>query len=521
MIFDNFFEVLAGQSPFTVSIRQINAKLPILATFLVALAAPCVGRTDAAEATAPAQSATPPALTTPTRSTPLSASQIGATPINGPAIDTSLAGFTGWTKPAWLSDLSLGVKESYDDNVLRVSGMGLPIESSWVNVVSLKLGLNLTRILPVDPGAIQVFSLIYQPDRATYSQASSEDFTAHRVNATLKAKSGNITFSLDDAFLFNDGSKFAPTYALNQLPGAAGNQNDKYRNSLAHAAPRERRNQFQDRYTAFLQYDTRYLFFRPISALNLIDMKTYLFNTSLAPYEGYQDYVERYDVNVGADMGLKVTPNWAITLGYRDGYQYQQQYALAINSDQHFSSNHYQRLLFGLEGKLDWLNVKLAAGPDFRDFNPDTPISDLHTTRFYGEAAVIANLSHNQSLTLNYKDYIFVSSTGLVPYEEYTYSLLYHLSATRQLGIDLGAKLFEHNYTLGDDLAGSAPSMREDLDEEGLAGVTFAFTPHLIASLTYNFDDGRNALGTLAAKYAPAYRNFEEGVFAGGVQYRF
>jgi hypothetical protein len=480
-----------------------------------------VGRADDASATGPVPTSPSPALATPTRSTPLSASQTSATPVNSPETDTSSAGFTGWTKPAWLSDLSFGVKESYDDNVFRVSGNGLPTESSWVDVLSLKLGFNLSSWVDADPGTIQTFSLIYQPDRVIYNQASSENFTAHRVNAVLKGKSGNLTFSLDDAFLYNDGNKLAPTYALNQLSGADANQNDKYRNSLAHAPARERRNQYQDRYTAFLQYDTKYAFIRPISALNFINMDTYLFNNSLAPYKGYQDYVDRYDINVGADLGLKVAPNWALTIGYRDGYQYQQQFSEAINTDQHYSSNHYQRLLFGLEGRLDWLVVKLAAGPDFRDFNPNTPISDLHTTRYYGEAAVTANFAQNQSLTLNYKDYVFVSSTGLVPYEEYTYSLIYHWSATRKLGVDVGAKLFEHNYTLGNDEAGSAPSLRLDYDYEGLGGVTYAVTPHLIASLTYNLDEGRNGLSSLPAKYEPSYRDFEEGVFAAGLQYRF
>jgi hypothetical protein len=502
-------------------------RIPVL--IFLAAASPALTSVSRADGDTPASPApassgpatTAPVLTTPTRSTPVSASQTSATPIIGTATDTSVAGFTGWAKPAWLTDLSFGVKESYDDNLLRVSGNGLPTESSWVDVLSLKLGFDLSSWVAADPGTIQTFSLIYQPDRAIYNQASSENFTAHRVNTTLKGRSGDLSFSFDDAFLYNDGNKLAPIYALNQLSNADANQNDKYRNSLAHAPARERRNQDQDRYTAFLQYDTTHFFLRAISALNYINMNTYLFNNSLAPYKGYQDWIDRYDVNVGADLGFKLAPNWALTLGYRDGYQFQQQFSEAINSDQHESSNHYQRLLFGLEGKLDWLTVKLDAGPDFRDFNPNTPISDLHTTRFYGEAAVTANFAQNQSLTLNYKDYVFVSSTGLVPYEEYTYSLVYHWSATRQLGFDLGAKLFEHNYTLGNDVAGSAPSLRLDFDYEGLAGVTYAITPHLIASLTFNYDEGRNGLDSLPAKYAPSYRDFEEGVFAAGLQYRF
>jgi len=462
-----------------------------------------------------------PALATPTRSTPLSASQTSATPNSGPVTDTSLPGITGWTKPSWLSDLSFGAKVSYDDNLLRVSGNGLPSESSWVDVLSLKLGFDLSSWLAAAPGTIQRFSVVYQTDRAIYNEAPDESFTAHRVNTTLRGKSGDVTFSFDDAFLYNDGNKLAPTYALNQLSNAEANQNDKYRNSLAHAPARERRNQYQDRYTAFVQYDTRFVFFRPISSLNYINMDTYLFNTSLAPYKGYQDYVSRYDVNAGGDLGFKVGPDWVITVGYRDGYQFQQQYSESINSDQHYSSNHYQRLLLGLEGKLDWLTVKVTAGPDFRDFNPSTPISDLHTTRFYGEAAVVANISNSQTLSVNFKDYVFVSSTGLVPYEEFTYSLVYHWSATQKLGIDLGAKMFEHNYTLGNDVAGSAPSLRLDYDYEGISGVTYAITPHLIGSLTFNYDEGRNGLSSLPAKYAPSYRSFEDGVFSAGLQYRF
>jgi len=100
-------------------------------------------------------------------------------------------------------------------------------------------------------------------------------------------------------------------------------------------------------------------------------------------------------------------------------------------------------VLAGLEGKpAGWLSVKLAAGPDFRDFNPSAPISDLHTTRFYGEATATATLPENQSLTFNFKQWVFVSSTGLVPYDDITYSLAYHWNATRQLGFDLRRQVF-------------------------------------------------------------------------------
>jgi len=423
---------------------------------------------------------------------------------------------------AWLTDLSLAVKESYDDNVLVVSGLGMPEQSAWVNTVSFKLGVDFAPLLAKSDG-VQTLSLVYQPDKVTFAGDSAENYTAHRLNEGLKGKLGSLSYSLDNAFVYVDGNKLAETYAANQLSGAAANQNDKYRNNFSHTLARERRNQDQDRSAATVRWDTKAGFFvRPIASLTYYNMNTYLFNTSKAPYLGYQDYPDRWDVNGGADLGYQLTPNLALTLGYRDGDQHQDQYALAINSDQHFSSNHYQRALLGLEGSLSsWLNVKLSAGPDFRDYNPDTPISDLHTTRFYGEALATATLSNTQSLTFSFKQWLFVSSTGLVPYDDIAYSLVYHLNVTKKLGLDLGAKYLEANYTLGNDLAGSAPSLRDDLDYQGSVGLSYALARHLTGTVGYAYDKGLNGLTSLPANYQPNYRDFEHAVASVGLKYSF
>jgi hypothetical protein len=426
-----------------------------------------------------------------------------------------------WTKPAWLSDLSFAVKESYDDNVFGVSGLGLPVQSSWVNAVSANVGVNLVPLLG-DQKNFSTLSLSYNPERFTFASVSSQDYTAHRVNGALKAKAGNVTFSLVNSFLYNDGNKLAPTYALNQLSGAAGNQNDKYRNNFAHALARERLNQEQDRYTASVQFDEGSLFVRPISQLTYYDLNTYLFNTSVAPYKGYQDYVGRYDFNAGVDLGYYIVPGLAFTVGYRDGHQEQEQFALAINSDQHFSTSNYQRALFGLEGKLaPWLTLKAAAGPDFRDYNPDTPISNLHTTRYYGEGTATATLPDNQSLTIGYKQWLFVSSTGLVPYVDSSISAAYHWSATKQLGIDLGVKYLESNYRLGNDTAGSAPSERDDIEEDASAGISYAVTKQFVLSVADTYDKAYNGFGALPATLFPAYRDFTHNVVTFGAQYKF
>jgi hypothetical protein len=425
-----------------------------------------------------------------------------------------------WTKPAWLSDLAFGVKESYDDNVLGVSGNGLPVASSWVSSASAKIGINFLPL--IDDKDITALSLTYNPEIFNYANASAEDYIAHRVNFVIKGKADGAAYNFDDAFLYNDGNKVAPTYALNQLAGAAGNQNDKYRNNYAHSVARERRNQIQDRYNAWIKINDGSFFIRPISSLTYYNLNTDVFNTSVAPYKGYQDYVDRWDINGGADLGYDIVPNLSLSLGYRAGYQHQDQFTLALNSDQHYASNHYQRALLNLDGKItSWLTAKLSAGPDFRDYNPSTPISDHHTTRYYGEASVVATIPDGQSFTLAYKQWEFVSSTGLVPYDDESLSLIYHWNVTQQVGLDLGARYLEANYTLGNDVAGSAPSLRDDVDEGVSAGLTYNVTKQFVLSVTFTHDKGTNNLDGLPATLFPSYRDFTHNVTTFGATYKF
>ena len=207
--------------------------------------------------------------------------------------------------------------------------------------------------------------------------APSQSYDAHKIGDTIKGQAGDFSFSLDNAFLYNDGNHQAPIYALNQISGAGANQFDQYRNVYAHAVARERLAQTQDRATVLLQYDWDKFFVRPVASLLDYNLMTDWHNTKNSPWMGYQNYVDRYDVNGGVDLGYKLTPKLAATLGYRYGSQYQQQFPAAITSDNHYSSSDYQRVLLGLEGKpWNWLNVKLAGGPDFRSYNSLAPVND-------------------------------------------------------------------------------------------------------------------------------------------------
>jgi len=421
----------------------------------------------------------------------------------------------GWQKPAWLTDLSAGVKESYDDNVLLVADKdpGMNPQSSWITTVSPKVGFNFAPLLGTQK-TLQTLSLVYAPDFAIYHDASSESYNAHKLANVIKGKTGDFSFALDNAFLFNDGDSTAPIYALS--PASA---NDKNRSAYATAAPRERRKQIQDRATIVLQYDVDQFFIRPTASLTYYDLMTDWHKSSGA-YTGYQDYEDRADVNGGLDLGYKVTKDLAVTVGYRYGHQYQQAFPNAIdtttfNHQQAQSSSDYQRLLLGLEGKpWKWLTVKVAGGPDFRDYNSAAPMNDHRPVNYYGEASMTAILTPNQSLSLTYKHWQWVASTGKYSYYDSSYALAYHWNATKQLGLDLAAKYADSDYASATD----NQYLRDDAMYSLSAGVSYAFTPHFSTSLGYTCNLGRNQQDN--ATFEP-YREFDQNVVSLSAQYKF
>ena len=330
---------------------------------------------------------------------------------------------------------------------------------------------------------------------------------------------GDFSFSLDNAFLYNDGNRTAPIYAESQAPG--GNTNDRFRNFYAQAVPRERRNQIQNRGVVALQYRFGQFFVRPMASTIYYDLNTVFRNASVAPNIGYQNWPDRYDANVGVDGGYQLTPSLAVLAGYRYGHQYQQQFPVTISGDRHFSSSDYQRALIGMEGNpWTWLTLKISAGPDFRYYNSLAPVNDRHAIFPFAEASATANIAKNQTLVFYTKEWQWVASTGLVPYYDSTYTLNYHWQATPQWGFDLGGKVLRANFSSGNDLAGTAPSLRNDIQYTVGFGVTYNFTSMWSANVSYNHDIGRN-LDDLAPQYAPSYRNFNHNLVSLGVQCKF
>jgi hypothetical protein len=393
-------------------------------------------------------------------------------------------------KPPWLKDLSLGIKEGYDNNVF-LSGVdqkylppaytvppggvaALKDLWSWVTSLSPKLGVSFIPLLG-DQKLLQTLSFEYAPEFVFYHDQQSESYDAHRFATAIKGKANAFSFGLDDTFTYVDGSNIAPTY-----PGG-------FVTAYNIGAPRERREQIQDRAGLFFQYDLDKWFVRPTASLLYYDLMTKLLNIA-----GYQNYVDRYDVNGGPDFGYKIDPHLAVTVGYRYGHQYQQQFSFSPYS----SSSDYQRALLGLEGKpWQWLELKIQGGPDFRNYDPDTathitPVNNRHMITYYGDASLTAKISPKDVLTFRYKQWQWVSSVGKVPYFDSTYDLNYHRKLTGKLGLDLRGRLLTANYNSGNLVPSS---QRNDWQYTVSAALNYAFDAHASLTLAYALDLGRNA----------------------------
>jgi hypothetical protein len=398
-------------------------------------------------------------------------------------------------RPAWLTEASLTVKESYDDNVF-LAGANVPDtvqsgfvaavkgKTSWVTGATPKIDVNFAPLLG-DQKTLQVLSLAYAPDFVWYQNQNSESYNAQRASAMIKAKSDAWALTAEDSFGYVDGSKLGPVYPGNLL------------SAFATVAARDRREQIQDRANFALQLDRGNWFFRPAAALIYCNWMTEKLNPELATTPvGYQNYADRYDLNGGADGGYKITPTLAATLGYRYGYEGQEQYAFSPYS----SPNSYQRVLLGLEGSpWHWLDLKIVGGPDFRDYAGDTathitPLDNLHPITYYGEAQLTAKFTAADSLTFRYKQWQWLSTLGKVPYFDSTYDLSYHRKLTSRLGFDLGGRLLSWDFTEGN----LANCNRKDLEYAAIVGLGYAINTHISVNLGYEYDWGRNAAEDVA-----------------------
>lgn len=382
-------------------------------------------------------------------------------------------------KPAWLAEASVSFRETYDTNVF-LSGvpdallvaatpppggtLARPERDSFVTTASARVGFDLRPLLG-SPATLQTGSLTYSTDLSRFHSASSEDHSIHRLGLTLKGKLDSLSWTFDQTLTRVFGDDVAPLY-----PGACVS-------AYGTAVLRERRDQWQERAKLSAQYDSAAWFARPLASLLAYDLRTGFHNIA-----GYQNYVDRHDLAGGADLGVKnIVPASALVLGLRAGRQEQSRAPFVLQD----SSNTYQRVLVGLEGKpLPWLNASFLLGPDFRSYSDRAPLANRRNIEFYGESAFTATLGGGHVLSLKSKHFQWVSSTGRVPYFESCFDLTDRFPLTKRLSVEAGLRFIRSDYR-------PAANRVDDLYTLTLSA-TQTLTPRLSLAAGYTLDLARN-----------------------------
>ena len=411
-------------------------------------------------------------------------------PKEAKAIPAILAS-NGSLKPDWLSEASINLKEGYDSNVYLVDHGSNTGVSSWFTSVTPKVALNMIPFLGLNKGdeTVKTFSLSYAPEIVQYYDAPREDNTAHRFALKAAGKIDNFSYGLDEAFTYVDGDSQSWT----NVPGGQVG-------TPALIASRERRDQFQDRIKGFVRYDKGDWFLRPTSSFQWWDLHTAQGDTTT----GYINYVDRYDVCGGIDVGYKPTKTYDLYLGYRYGRQFQ-----GVENSGFRASNDYQRLLVGIEGKpVKWLTLDLQAGPDFRSYDmPNAPMNqNLPKTIPFYDASATVDMTADDALLLRAKRFGWVSQLGITAYTDQTYCVTYRRKITDKLSGTLGFQALDSDFAY---LAG-----RDDWEYSYMTGLQYVLDPHWSFGADYSFNRGENGYNQINVS-----REFQEHLLTMNVKW--
>jgi len=411
-------------------------------------------------------------------------------------------------KPTWLTDFSMGIKESVDTNVYVTSVDAAPVAgqdgrfakanyTSMITTFSPKIGVNFAPLIGSD--YLKVLSLGYAPDYSIFHDASSETNYLHKFTAAAQGKMDFVSFNIENSISLIDGSDEGLIYTG---PAATGNNS-----AFANAATRERRKQWQDRTKAWIKADIGSFFIRPTFSLAYYDLETKQKNIA-----GYTNYVDRYDINGGVDVGYNIMKDLALTVGYRYGYQNQDALPWNVTS----ASNNYHRILFGAEGSpFKWLKFEGVVGPEFKTYTNNRPVQptalvDQSPTDYYAEANISLIPTKEDTITFKCKRWNWVASTGTNPYLDSAYELNYKRKITKELQFEIGGKAAQADY--------NPATNRNDWQYTFLTGFRYAFNEHFSADIGYQFDRGHNQqVAGLPTDQIRNAREFDRNIFSFGI----
>ncbi|MDD3178963.1 MAG: hypothetical protein PHQ04_01285 [Opitutaceae bacterium] len=345
----------------------------------------------------------------------------------------SLFATTGGAEPAAQAlKVAVGFEQAYDTDVFRMDQGPLGDRGSAVTTLSAQV----SGTLPCGIAAS------YAPMAAWYWSDSSEDNMRHVGTFSGKGEVAAANWEASTQTTYVDGSRQAPAFGLGH-------------SCFTIAQGRERREQWQNRSSLAVRVDGPVGFVRAAGAFAGYDLRTVQ-----SAAAGYDNYVDRYDIQGGVDAGCAGKGRPTFWLGYRHGYQFQDRDG-GRPSDR---SNHYDRLVFGVEGQLaPWLKIAVQAGPDYHHYASGSA-GHRYLTRLFADASATLRVAPGDTVQLTTKHFQWVSSTGFASYNDVSCQTVWKHDFSQSISVTIGGKALAGLY---DGI------VRKDWIYAGTAGVTW------------------------------------------------
>lgn len=374
-----------------------------------------------------------------------------------------LAGTTNWSFNA---DLTL--KESYDSNVylqdvqpnrMLVPQAAEPFQESFVTSITPKLGLTWK------PSTSFAANLAYTPEVVFYHSASDENYVAHRGQVNCNGTVAGVTWNVANALMLVDGSGEGLYFGG---PGGAP--------AIGGIPIRDRRDQFVYRGKVSAMITRGKLFLRPVFSAYVHDFQTQ--QKAAATNPGYENYVDRSEVCVGADVGWQLTERTRVFVGYRYGKEIQ---GRLVGSTNHYDAV-YDRPLAGIEGQpVEWLKVSFSVGPDIHHTTgvPAAGFERNYTT-VWADGVVTFLLSGRDELALTWKQNTQPAFASCSVYDDITYDALFTHRFEKHWSASGGFRAYGGEWM--------APTLRDDWIYTVSAKLVYVHDAHWSSELGYSYD---------------------------------
>jgi hypothetical protein len=427
---------------------------------------------------------------------------------SGIAATSGMVWAQGWQLADHLSlKTDLNLKETYDDNVFILDTkpdptitpptgvtISVPNKDSLVTTVIPGMALNYQPCTGF--GAV----LSYAPELTWYHSAHSEDHVSHRGAINFRGRIDEVTYEWLNSVTWIDGSHLSyitirpgDCRCIGGIPLRDRREAAIYHNGLKVTIPAGK------------------WFFRPVVKTYVHDFQTEQRPNVTPTLYIYDNFVDRWDVSGGLDVGFETFSKTKLVLGYRYGHQEQGKLLGVVSR----YSNNYQRFLVGVEGTpISWLKLAVLAGPDIRDWCTSTPAGfDRNELLYWIDGIVTVLPTHADTVTFRATRYEQPAFTSQSMYEDIKYDLGWRHQFTDKFTAGAGVTLY-----IGD---WQAPVNREDWIWTPNVTASYAFNAHLTGEVAWSYDLAESHVPTGPGAPYSEGRDFTRNLVSVGLKYTF